>query len=144
MLRLGQVKTSPFLIYGWIHACQRLGVCTILDPSPAEAKLPRVMMGVDVLTPNQLEAETLLGLDPVPQTGARRKVQDPKQIGMDLLARGLVAFFGSMGWIGGLPDEERLTLLAQVKSRLTASSYRLPFETHVHWTRLADPRNEPY
>ena len=55
---------------------------------------------------------------------------------------GLVAFFGSMGWIGALPDDERLTLLAQVRSRLTASRYRLPFETHVHWTRLADPRNE--
>lgn len=52
---------------------------------------------------------------------------------------GLVAFFGSMGWIGALPDEERLTLLAQVRSRLTASGYRLPFETHVHWARLADP-----
>ena len=44
--------------------------------------------------------------------------------------------FGSMGWIGTLPDEQRLTLLTQVRSRLTASRYRLPFETRVHWTRL--------
>ena len=65
---------------------------------------------------------------------------------------GLVAFFGSMGWIGGLPDEERLALLSQIKSRLTAREYRLPFETHVHCTtlrrltrgRLPDgPRPEP-
>jgi SAM-dependent methyltransferase len=55
---------------------------------------------------------------------------------------GLVAFFGSMGWIGALPDEERLTLLDEVRSRLTADVYRLPFETHVHWTRLADPARQ--
>ena len=71
-----------------IAMCQRLGVCTILDPAPAEAKLPRVMMGVDILTPNQSEAETLLGLDQSVSTKTRRKVVDPKQIGMDLLARG--------------------------------------------------------
>jgi SAM-dependent methyltransferase len=50
---------------------------------------------------------------------------------------GLVAFLGSMGWIAALPDAERRTLLAQVRARLTAGGYRLPFETHVHWTRLA-------
>jgi SAM-dependent methyltransferase len=53
---------------------------------------------------------------------------------------GLVAFFASMGWIGGLPDDERLALLTQIRSRLTARSYRLPFETHVHCTRLAGAR----
>ena len=52
---------------------------------------------------------------------------------------GLVAFFGSMGWIGALPDEERLPLLEEVRSRLTANVYRLPFVTQVHSTRLADP-----
>lgn len=52
---------------------------------------------------------------------------------------GLVAFFGSMGWIGALPDEERRALLGEVRSRLTASGYRLPFETYVYRTRLADP-----
>ena len=51
---------------------------------------------------------------------------------------GLVAFFGSMGWIGGLPYEERLALLTQIRERPTAWDYRLRFETHIHWTRLAD------
>ena len=50
---------------------------------------------------------------------------------------GLIAFFGSMGWIGALRDEERTTLLDDVRSQLTADEYRLPFETHVHSTRLA-------
>jgi len=49
----------------------------------------------------------------------------------------LVAFFGSMGWIGGLPDDEAQHILSEVRSRLGDSEYRLPFETDVHWTRLA-------
>lgn len=71
-----------------IAMCQRLGVFTILDPAPAAENLPRTLLGVDVLVPNQTEAEMILGLQPQPQTGARQKVIDPKQIGMDLLARG--------------------------------------------------------
>jgi SAM-dependent methyltransferase len=51
---------------------------------------------------------------------------------------GLVSFLGSMGWISGLPDEGRL-LLDEVRSLLTAAEYRLPWETHVHRTRLASP-----
>jgi SAM-dependent methyltransferase len=50
----------------------------------------------------------------------------------------LVAFFGSMGWIGGLPEDEAQGLLDEVRSRLTHREYRLPFETDVHWTRVVD------
>jgi SAM-dependent methyltransferase len=50
---------------------------------------------------------------------------------------GLVAFFGSMGWISALADEERRSLLDGVRSRLSADEYRLPFVTHVDATRLA-------
>jgi ubiquinone/menaquinone biosynthesis C-methylase UbiE len=57
---------------------------------------------------------------------------------------GIVAFFASMGWIGDLPDAERLPLLDEVRSLLDADEYRRPWETHVHWTRLAeDPENAP-
>ncbi len=49
---------------------------------------------------------------------------------------GLVAFFASMGWIADLPDMDRLPLLDEVRSLLTAAEYRRPWETHVHWTRL--------
>jgi SAM-dependent methyltransferase len=52
----------------------------------------------------------------------------------------VVAFFGSMGWIGGLPDDEAQALLDEVRSRLVHRRYRLPFETDVHWTRLAQGR----
>jgi SAM-dependent methyltransferase len=49
---------------------------------------------------------------------------------------GLVAFFASMGWLADLPDDERLPLLAEVRSLLTAAEYRRLWETHVHWTFL--------
>jgi SAM-dependent methyltransferase len=50
----------------------------------------------------------------------------------------LVAFFGSMGWIGELPENDARRLLDDVRSLLEHPEYRLPFETDVHWTRIAD------
>jgi SAM-dependent methyltransferase len=49
---------------------------------------------------------------------------------------GMVAFFASMGWIGDLPDSERLPLLDQVRSLLDAPEYRRSWQTHVCRTRL--------
>jgi len=49
-----------------------------------------------------------------------------------------VAFFGSMGWIGGLPQDEADHLLDGVRSRLLDREYRLPFTTDVHWTRRTE------
>jgi len=54
----------------------------------------------------------------------------------------LVSFFGSMGWVGGLPEGEGEALLDEVKSLLVHREYRLPFETDVYWTRLG-PRTSP-
>jgi SAM-dependent methyltransferase len=45
----------------------------------------------------------------------------------------LVAFYASMGWIGDLPDPERLPLLDSVRARLTAGEYRRVWETDVYW-----------
>ena len=56
---------------------------------------------------------------------------------------GLLAFFDSMGWIAILPDEHRLPLLDEVRSLLTSNEYVLPWETHVHWTRLAEAPRPP-
>lgn len=51
---------------------------------------------------------------------------------------GLVSFFASMGSVADLPDEERLPLLDEVRSRLTPAEYERLWETHVHWTRLSE------
>ncbi len=50
---------------------------------------------------------------------------------------GLVAFYASMGWLADLSDAERLPLLSEVRSRLTASEYRRLWESHIHWTKLS-------
>ena len=52
----------------------------------------------------------------------------------------LVAFVASMGWVADLPDAERLSLLDEVSSYLTAAEYRRPWETYVYWTRLPGER----
>lgn len=49
---------------------------------------------------------------------------------------GLVAFFGSMGWISSLADDERDDLLDRVRSALIATEYEMRFETYVYSTRL--------
>src|SRR5262249_32187855 len=66
-------------------------------------------------------------------------LQVPRVPNPQLLDReGLVAFFASMGWIAELADEERLPLLAEVRSRLRPGEYRRSWETHVYWTRLPE------
>jgi len=66
------------------------------------------------------------------------KLQETRLLNPQTLDRdGLVAFLASMGWIADLPDVDRLPLLDKVRSLLAATEYRRPWETHVHWTRLA-------
>ncbi|HET7744722.1 MAG TPA: class I SAM-dependent methyltransferase [Gaiellaceae bacterium] len=50
---------------------------------------------------------------------------------------GLVAYYASMGWLADLPDEQRVPLLAEMRSLLLGASYRRQWDTHLHWTRLA-------
>lgn len=57
-----------------------------------------------------------------------------------VVADGLVAYFGSMGWVANLPDRERVPLLQAMRARLQAAGYVLPWQTHVQWTHL---RNSP-
>lgn len=54
-------------------------------------------------------------------------------------AEGLVAYFGSMGWVANLPDGERQPLVDAMRSRLSAAEYVLPWQTRVQWTRLSAP-----
>jgi hypothetical protein len=51
---------------------------------------------------------------------------------------GLVAYYASMGWLADLPDYTRLPLLEELRSLLPGAAYRRLWETHVHWTRLAE------
>jgi SAM-dependent methyltransferase len=49
---------------------------------------------------------------------------------------GLIAFFGSMGWIFDLPVPERQELVSELRALLPAEQYRRPWRAHVHWARL--------
>jgi ribokinase len=85
-----------------LAVCQRLGVPTILDPAPVPPRgLPRELFGVDVLAPNQGEAELLLGLQRTHRVSAK-KLMDPKQIAGGLLARGARSVALKMGNKGAL------------------------------------------
>jgi ribokinase len=97
-----------------IAVCQRLGVPTILDPAPVPPKgMPRALFGVDVLTPNQTEAELLVGIEPSPRI-RKKRFSDPKQIAMDLLGRGPKSVILKLGERGCmLLDEDGA--FAQVK-----------------------------
>lgn len=71
-----------------IALCRKLGVPTILDPAPVPPKgLPRRMYDVEILTPNQTEAQALLAVRTAGRS-PRSKPPDAKQMGADLLARG--------------------------------------------------------
>ena len=99
-----------------LHAlalCKRSGVRVILDPAPAPAKgLPRALYNVDVLTPNQTEAEALLAHGGAAAMGRMKRERrvDAKQLGGDLLARGparVILKLGARGAmiVGGAADE---------------------------------------
>jgi SAM-dependent methyltransferase len=47
-----------------------------------------------------------------------------------------VALLASMGWVADLADDERLPLLATMRSLLDAAEYVRPWSTLVYWTRV--------
>lgn len=98
--------------------CQQHGVFVILDPAPVPRRgLPRALYGVNVLTPNHLEAEALLGLSkgrhssekrtnrlsakPV-QDSTAKHANDPKLIASRLLSRGARAVVIKRGHRGAV------------------------------------------
>jgi ribokinase len=85
-----------------IAMCQHHGVYTILDPAPAPPRgLPRALYGVDLLTPNQTEAEMLLGME-VSHRVRKKRVTDPKQLAGELLSRGAEAVVLKLGSHGAM------------------------------------------
>jgi SAM-dependent methyltransferase len=63
------------------------------------------------------------------------RLPNPQMLDRDAM----VAFLASMGWIGDLPDAERLPLLEKVRSLLPDAEYQRLWETRVHWTRRVQP-----
>lgn len=78
-----------------VAMCRKSGVFCILDPAPARP-LPRALYDVDLLTPNQSEAQVLLELH------KKRRTSDPKQTAAELLARGPRCVVLKLGHRGSL------------------------------------------
>jgi len=106
-----------------IRLARELGVPTILDPAPAIAKLPAGLFDVDILTPNESEAELLLGLDVSRDTKARRAT-DPRAIAADLVARGARSVILKLGRRGCLSADTdgRVEKAGAYKIRVTDST----------------------
>ena len=58
-----QLETPLATVAAAIRIAQQHGVLTVLDPAPApQSRLPRELLGVAILSPNQSEAEALTGI----------------------------------------------------------------------------------
>jgi SAM-dependent methyltransferase len=101
----------------------------------AEAVLAERMPAVDYVPLDLGGPSASSGWQPVVATSPFEPFQARSLANPQTLDReGLVAFYATMGWLADLPDHERLPLLDQVRSRLSADRYERAWETHVHWT----------
>lgn len=64
-----------------IELANRYGTKIMLDPAPATATLP-ALDGVDYLTPNEVEAESLTGISPTDEDGPQRIAQEFRNRGV--------------------------------------------------------------
>jgi ribokinase len=97
-----QLEIPPATARHAIRLARRLGVFTILDPAPVpDDGLPAELFRVDVLTPNQGEAELLLGRTRTHRVSAK-KVSDPKWIAGELLSKGAAGVVLKLGNKGAL------------------------------------------
>lgn len=135
------------------HVLRPRGVLVLLWNLPSGPTEPSIAAAERFLLERAPGDRAELGYDPVDlnttryESGAWREpfaespfeeLQEARLPNPQTIDReGLVAFFASMGWIGDLSDEHRLPLLDEVRSLLAAGEYERPWETHVHWTRLA-------
>jgi len=86
-----------------IAMCQHARVFTILDPAPVpNDALPRSLLGVDLLSPNQHEARLLLGKTSSPARIRRRSISGPRHWGAELLLRGPARIALKLGARGAL------------------------------------------
>lgn len=86
-----------------VAAARRAGARVILDPTPVPPKgLPAALYEVDVLTPNQSEAEALLAARRGMGRMRRTKAVDARQLGEELLERGPGAVVLKLGRKGAM------------------------------------------
>jgi ribokinase len=96
-----QLEVPPPAVAAAVAAARRHGVRVVLDPAPAPAKvLPVTPADVDILTPNQTEAEALTGVRVDDLAQARVAAEALRCLG----ARNVVLKLGAQGAL--LYDEQ--------------------------------------
>jgi ribokinase len=71
-----QLETPIETVAAAIQIAKQNGVLTVLDPAPAPSEsLPQELMVVDILSPNQSEAEALTGIAVIDWESAKRAAQ---------------------------------------------------------------------
>jgi ribokinase len=91
---LVQLETPLETVAAAIEIARQAGVRTILDPAPAPtSELPAVLRSVDLISPNQTEAEAMTAVSVIDLDSAERAAQMLKQRG----AREVVMKLGELG-----------------------------------------------
>lgn len=85
-----------------IRIANQHGTLVMLDPAPATAELPE-LVGVDFLTPNELEAESLTGISPVAENGPQNIVSAFRSRGV----RNIALTLGKQGCYVASADGEK-------------------------------------
>ena len=103
-----------------IAVARRAGVRVILDPAPAPPDgLKRALYQVDVLTPNQTEAEALLAKAGTAMGRMKRTRRvDAKQLGEELLERGPGAVVLKLGAKGALLVDNEIEHVKGYKTKV--------------------------
>lgn len=79
-----QLEIPLAIVLAAAQAAQQVGVTVILDPAPAPTQLPaELYAAVDILTPNQVEAEQLTGIAVQDEASAVRAARRLRQQGVE-------------------------------------------------------------
>lgn len=114
-----QLEVPTSTVAHAVAVCRRLGVRVVLDPAPVPAKgLPRALYQVDVLTPNQTEAEALLAKPGAMGRMRRARRVDAKQLGEELLERGPGVVVLKLGAKGALVVDNEIEHVKGFKTRV--------------------------
>ncbi len=97
-----QLETPIETVAAAIQIAQKNGVLTVLDPAPAPNEpLPRELMNVDIISPNQSEAEALTGVAVVDWESAKLAAQAIRKQG----ANAVVLKMGALGALVHAQDD---------------------------------------
>jgi ribokinase len=81
-----QLEIPMAIVLAAAQAAQKAGVTVILDPAPAPTQLPaELYAAVDILTPNQVEAEQLTGIAIQDEASAVRAARQLREQGIGIV-----------------------------------------------------------